>query len=168
MRWHRLHREVLQSCKDVALRDTVSGCSGRVGCGDLRSLFQPQRFCDSILCISPQSRRQQGSCRGHQNNLRHTALKRRCCLDQGDADEEQEPTSCSSFIVMERHNGCRSNFLAWLPAQDAGEVNRAASQHVYGCACVPEHACKQALLLQSLPSARCCIQMKQVGVYHYF
>ena len=47
--------EVLKSRVDVALRDMGSGRGGgglMVGLGDLRGLFQPSRFCDSmILCM---------------------------------------------------------------------------------------------------------------------
>ena len=57
--WHRLPRELVKSLSrevfknrvDVALRDVVSGHGGGgllVGLGDLRSLFQPYQFYDSI------------------------------------------------------------------------------------------------------------------------
>ena len=61
--WHRLPREVVESLPlemfknrvDVALRDVVSGHGGdglMVGLGDLRGLFQPQWFCDSMIHCS--------------------------------------------------------------------------------------------------------------------
>ena len=97
---------------------------------------------------------------------REAALEKRPCLVRGEADEERrELTSCRFFIVIEQHNQCRSNFLAWLPTQDASEVNQTVRRHVYDYACALKHACKQALLLQNLPQAHLCIQMKQKSVF---
>mgnify|MGYP001852526754 CR=1 FL=1 len=61
MQWHRLPREVgespspdmLQSCGDVALRYMGRWGWAGVGLGDLRGIFEPKWFHNSVSMMKP-------------------------------------------------------------------------------------------------------------------